>query len=320
MWAFQGDRSRAVRGLERAIEHRLVLRLQLRRAFDRVLLVDVLDDRLDLRLAVTQGPQGQRHRLIDDLQHPAAGKLLVLHQGDVRLDARRVAIHHEADRAGGRQDRRLGVAEAEAAAADQHFVPEMPGGVLQILGTMLDLLDLLPVHFHDVQHRLAVLFVTLERPDRGGQLGAGAAGRAVQQGRHRSAQPAGFVGVVGNAAGHDQAAQVRVAQPQRPEAMAVGGNPRRRVAGVVDQDFLGDEHQPAGRLEALEIERAVLAAELHQVDAGQVAGRVVQEHVLGAGVRGVDPPRLRAGVPAVDRACRTARPDRRRPRPPGSCG
>ena len=44
-----------------------------------------------------------------------------------------------------------------------------------------------------------------------------------------------------------------------------------------------------------------VAAELHQVDAGQVAGRVVEEHVLGAGVRGVDPPRVRAGVPAVDR-------------------
>ena len=153
---------------------------QFRGAFDRVLLVDVLDDRFDLRLAVAQGPQGQRHRLVDDLQHPAAGKLLVLDQGDVRLDARRVAIHHEADGAGGRQHRRLGVAEAEAAAADEHFVPEVPGGVLEILGAILDVLDLLPVHFHDVQHRLAVLFVAVERPDRGSQLRAGAAGRPVQ--------------------------------------------------------------------------------------------------------------------------------------------
>ena len=64
--------------------------------------------------------------------------------------------------------------------------------------------------------------------------------------------------------------------------MAVLGDPLRRIAGVIDQDFLGDEEDPAGRLEPLDVERAVRLAELHQVDAGQVAGRVVEEHVLGA--------------------------------------
>ena len=57
---------------------------------------------------------------------------------------------------------------------------------------------------------------------------------------------------------------------------------RRRIAGVVDQDFLGDEVDAAGGLEALGVERAVGQAELHQVDARQVAGRVVEEHVLAA--------------------------------------
>ena len=38
----------------------------------------------------------------------------------------------------------------------------------------------------------------------------------------------------------------------------------------------------AGRLEPLDVERAVVAAELHQVDARQVAGRVVEEHVLAS--------------------------------------
>ena len=40
--------------------------------------------------------------------------------------------------------------------------------------------------------------------------------------------------------------------------------------------------------------------ELHQVEAGQVAGRVVQEHVLRAGIRRVDARRVLAGVPVVD--------------------
>ena len=49
------------------------------------------------------------------------------------------------------------------------------------------------------------------------------------------------------------------------------------------------------------VERAVGAAELHQVQRGQVAGRVVDVHVLAARVRGVDAPGVGAGVPAVDR-------------------
>ena len=123
----------------------------------------------------------------------------------------------------------------------------------------------------------------------------------MQQRRNHAAQPPGLVRIVGQAGRHDQAAEVRIAQPQRPEAMAIGGDLLRRIAGVVDQDFLGDKHHPARRLEPLGVERAVVAAELHQVDARQVARRVVDEHVFGARVAGVDPARVRAGVPAVDR-------------------
>ena len=53
--------------------------------------------------------------------------------------------------------------------------------------------------------------------------------------------------------------------------------------------------------ERLDVELAVLVEELHQVERGQVAGRVVDVHVLGAGVGGVDAAAVRAGVPVVDR-------------------
>jgi hypothetical protein len=62
--------------------------------------------------------------------------------------------------------------------------------------------------------------------------------------------------------------------------MAVLGNLRRGVAGMIDQDFLSDEEDAAGGLETFDVERAVRPAELHQIDAGQVAGRIVQEHVF----------------------------------------
>ena len=51
---------------------------------------------------------------------------------------------------------------------------------------------------------------------------------------------------------------------------------------MIDEDFLRDEEDPAGMMEPLDVERAVVVAELHQVDARQVAGRVVEEHVLAS--------------------------------------
>ena len=53
-------------------------------------------------------------------------------------------------------------------------------------------------------------------------------------------------------------------------------------------------------LERLDIELSVLVAELHQVQRGEVAGAVVEEHILRAGVAGVDAVRVLAGVPLVD--------------------
>src|SRR6266511_5099604 len=74
-----------------------------------------------------------------------------------------------------------------------------------------------------------------------------------------------------------------------------------RVARWPDDDLLGEEDDIDHVLEGGGVEAAVLAAELHQVDRREVAGRVVDVHVLGARIRSVDPPRLRAGVPAVYR-------------------
>ena len=70
---------------------------------------------------------------------------------------------------------------------------------------------------------------------------------------------------------------------------------------MIDQNFLSDEEHAASGLEPLDVERAVFAAELHQVDARQIARRVIQEHIFRARVAGVDPPRVRAGVPVIDR-------------------
>src|SRR6202012_1628637 len=74
-----------------------------------------------------------------------------------------------------------------------------------------------------------------------------------------------------------------------------------RVARRADVDLLREEDDVDAVLEVVDVEASVGEAEFHQVDRGQVAGRVVEVHVLAARVGGVDVARLGAGVPAVDR-------------------
>ena len=53
------------------------------------------------------------------------------------------------------------------------------------------------------------------------------------------------------------------------------------IAGVVDQDLLRGDQDVDRVAVGFDVEGAV-GRELHQVQAGQVAGRVVEEHVLAS--------------------------------------
>ena len=84
--------------------------------------IDVRNDRGSLLRRITQMHQRLRDGVVDDLDDAAADQLLVLHQRQIGLDARGVAIHHEADGAGGRQhgDLRILVAVAFRRAPARH--------------------------------------------------------------------------------------------------------------------------------------------------------------------------------------------------------
>ena len=71
--------------------------------------VHVGDNRVDPLLLVPETAQALGDGAVDDLEHAAAGQNLVFDQGDVRLDAGGVAIHQKRDRAGGGENRHLGV-------------------------------------------------------------------------------------------------------------------------------------------------------------------------------------------------------------------
>ena len=216
-------------------------------------------------LGVAELLQRHRHGLIHDLHQAAADELLVLHQRDVRFHAGRVAVHHEADRAGRRQHGGLGVAEAVLLAHLDDFVPHRAGRLHQVLRDvrLVDVLERRAVLPHHAQEWLAVLLVARERTAViARDLGRLRVGGAVHHGRDGRRVVAAGDAVVGQAARHQQRAQVREPQPERTIFVAVLRDRRRRIARVVDQDLLRRDQCPARGFERDGIELAIVRRHL----------------------------------------------------------
>ena len=71
---------------DRAVEHRVVLGLQERRADDGVAVVDEGDDLVALLGRIAHPVERHRHGLVHDREVAAADELLHLHEREVRLD------------------------------------------------------------------------------------------------------------------------------------------------------------------------------------------------------------------------------------------
>ena len=81
--------------------------------------------------------------------------------------------------------------------------------------------------------------------------------------------------------------------------MRVAGDGFGGITGEVDEDLLRGDGDVGGVAEGFDVKLAV-GRELHEVQRSQVAGGVVEEHVLGARIAGVDPGSVLRGVPLVD--------------------
>ena len=108
-------------GREALRGERLVV--DLGRADQRAAADRVAHDVVDLLGRVAERGERPRHHAVDDLEVAAAGQLLELDQREVGLDAGGVAVHHQADRAGRRDHRGLGVAIAVRLAPLERLVP-----------------------------------------------------------------------------------------------------------------------------------------------------------------------------------------------------
>ena len=209
----------------------------------------------------------------------------------------------------------MGVAEALFFAELQGGVPDLAGLVEKIPEFVggLDVLDRVTVELDDLKHGVHVVrgdglfhaagpgvFVAGEGPGDAGDAGALFVGVSGHDGGDRAGEGAALGAFVAVAVTHDERAEVGVAEAEGAEDVAVFRDVLGRVTGVVDEDFLrGDVNAHRG-FEFLDVEGVVFALELHEVERGKVAGRVVEEEVFGARVGRVLLGGAFAGVPLLD--------------------
>src|SRR6185312_14674436 len=288
-----------------AVEHLVVFGSQAGGVDYVAVLGDVLGDRLDLFVRVAEVLQRPRHGLVDDLHGAAADQLLELDQGQVGLDAGGVAVHHQPDGPGRREQAGLRVPVAVRLARLDALLPGRAGQVEDLAldrAGRADLLTGVGVLADDPLVRLGVARVAVVGADGRGQLGRGPIGGPGHQRGDRGGDGPAAVGIVGVPGGHQQRAQVGVADAQLAVGAGGLGDLLGREVGEADRDVHRGDDQLRDFREPRGVEGVVVAQELEQVDAGQVATGVVQVDVLTARVAGADPARLGTGVPVVDGA------------------
>ena len=174
-----------------------------RRLADRAMADRISHHFRNLGTGITQAFQGRRNRLVDDLEIAATGQFFELDQRKVRLNPCGIAIHHQTDGAGGRNDRGLGVAEAMRLPQSQSLIPSrfrqgnqrLVRAVAMIQRDRIDVQPLIsassvsrrPVVADHPQHRGRVAGIARESPQFPRHLGRGCIGNPGHQGGQRAA-------------------------------------------------------------------------------------------------------------------------------------
>src|ERR1035437_8718313 len=98
--------------------------LEARSAFNGAFRFDVRNNGIDLGLVVSETTEAHWYAAVSERHVAAANELLERDNAEHWFDARRIAIHHEAYRAGRRQHGDLCVAEAVGLCGKKGAVPE----------------------------------------------------------------------------------------------------------------------------------------------------------------------------------------------------
>ena len=277
----------------------------------------------NLRLAITQCAKRLGNSAVDDFEITTACELLEFHQSEIGLNAGRVAIHDKADRAGRRDNGDLRIAIAVLLAQRKREIPGLFGMIDKDLAVDRHGPErrMIQRHRRDreslvafrqtmgraamiADHAQHVVFVRAMAGE-GAVLLRHFGGSRIANTRHdrrkRAADCATFIGIIADARGHEQAADIGVAEAQRAVLIREFGNFLRRELRHQHRDFEHDGPQANRMFIGHNVESAGLGiAELQQIERCQIAGRVVEEHIFRARIGRIDATRRRACVPVVD--------------------
>ena len=140
---------------------------------------------------------------------------------------------------------------------------------------------------HDPEHVVTVRCIARERAQLRRHFGGCRVRHPGQDGRQRTADRATLDRVIGMTKRHQQTADIGVAQTQRAVAIAEFRDLLGRKLCHQYGHFQRDRPEPRGMFVGLDVKNTAIE-ELQQVHRRQVAGRVVQEHVLRARIRRAD--------------------------------
>ena len=153
---------------------------------------------------------------------------------------------------------------------------------------------------NDAKHVRGVLLVALERAQFPRNLGRRRVGRSGHDCRESARQCPALVRIISQAHGHKQAANVRVAETEGPEFVGQLRNFLRRELRHHDADF--QRQCPKTRCMDIVVGPELpFVMECKEVHGRQVAGGIIEEHVLRTGVRPADRSGLGACMPGIDR-------------------
>ncbi|MNV19016.1 hypothetical protein D3C71_1098590 [compost metagenome] len=153
---------------------------------------------------------------------------------------------------------------------------------------------------NDAQHVVAVRRKAREGAKLAGHFSRGCVGDTGHDRGQCTGNGAALIAVIGDARGHQQAADIGVTETKRAVFIGAFGNLARRELRHHHGNFEHDGPQADGMFIVGDVDALRrLILELQEVQRGKVAGRVVEEHVFRARVRSADRAFGRRGVPVV---------------------
>jgi len=153
---------------------------------------------------------------------------------------------------------------------------------------------------HDTKHACAVSVKRRERPKFTGHLCAGRVTLSGQDRSDGSTECASLLTVIGQPQAHQHSAEIGISESQCAVLVGEFGDFSTGVGGHQDADLKNHRPDPGGMAERLDVESPIGTHKLDEVEGSEVASRIVEEHVFGAGIGSIDASILGASMPLID--------------------